>query len=222
MTAYDQRGKELKRVLVVLALFVICVVQAACTHTPSSTRDDKGLSTLNATLWVEDNNTFDGEIHSSQIVPYFSFIPGSIFGSPIDDVLLPVEVDEEARIVVELSEWAELAETYAAPLTEEYFELGLRIQPKDARLLRVGTFAYDLRHESGMGGGLRELGESGYIVLVYVDRPSVISGSITLDDTKYTHFIDLPAKGFHYVLSDDDGHVSRRDLEDRLLFVTKH
>lgn len=212
----------MKRILVVSALLVICAVQAACTHTPSSTREAKELTTFSSTLWVEDSDTREGEWHSDQIVPYFNFIPGSIFGSPIEDVLLPVEVDEESRIVVQLSEWAELAETYAAPLTEENLKRGLRIQPTDARLLRVGTFAYDLRHESGMGGGLRELGEGGYIVLVYVDRPSVISGSITLDETKYTHFIDLPAKGFHYVLSDDDGHVSRRDLEDRLLFVTPH
>lgn len=220
---HAMRNDKLTKTLTACLWIALCAVQTACA--PAVVKEigtDLALSEFVSTLWVEDSRLGEKQWHADQIVPYFSFIPGSIFGSPTDDVFLPIEVDDKLQIVVQLADWEALAETYSRPLTQENLELGLRADPDDARILRVGTFAFDLLHSSAMGGALREIGSTGYVILVYVDRPCLISGSIKLHGETYTHRIDFPAKGFHYVNSGDDNHLTRMESQDHLLFITHH
>ena len=177
---------------------------------------------LEARLLVEDNDKIKGAWHSDQIVPYFNFIPGSIFGSPDEIPFMPVTVDADLKFTARLSEWVMLANASARPLTDWNRENGLLVEPEETRLLRAGTFARDTLHERGMGGSLVEIGREGYVILIYVDRPCVITGDLVLGGTTYSHEIHLTAKGFHLIASDDENYLYTIKPENEVLFVTSH
>lgn len=216
------KDARMRNALTRILILLVGTFQISCSHTPGSIEEKTGLTAINATLWVERSGEIEGEWHSDEILPYFGFIPGSIFGSPLEHIVLPVEVGEESRVVVQLSDWAAMAESAAEPMTDRNLELGLRIQPADTRFLRVSTLAYDLVHDTGMDGGFQELGRGGFMILVYTDRACDISGVITLGGDEYTHSISLPSNGFHYVHVGDNNHLSRQNVRKELLFVTNH
>ena len=208
----------------VCLLVSISAFLGACASAPDPAAPPQyeAVEIFDARLLVEDNDEMEGAWHSDRIVPYFNFIPGSIFGSPDDDPMMPVTVDADLKFTARLSEWLITAEAAARPLTHRNFEEGLRIRPSGTRLLRLGTFAYDTMHENGMGGALVEIGREGYVILIYVDRPCVITGDLQLGGTTYSHAIHVYAKGFHFIAADDENFLYAIKPENEVLFVTSH
>ena len=197
----------------------MCLVLASCAGTSTRVVDSvlKPVQFAEATIVFE--NPTDDKVHSDEIMPYFGFIPGSIFGSPTDDFLYVAEPDDDLRIALPIAEWVQEAEQYAAPLSERYYNRGLRTSPSDTRLLRVSTFAYDAAYDKPMGGGFKEEGFDGYIMLIYADKKCTISGNVEADGITFTHNLQIPEKGFYFVGSTDDGYVFLRRLEGELVFA---
>ncbi|MDJ0711875.1 MAG: hypothetical protein QNJ14_15915 [Woeseiaceae bacterium] len=173
-------------------------------------------------LLVEDNDEIEGAWHSDRIVPYFNFIPGSIFGTPDEVPFMPVTVDANLEFTARLSEWTMAADAAAEPLTDWNRENGLRIEPEETRVLRVGTFAHDTLHDESLGGSLVEIGREGYVVFIYVDRPCAITGDLITGGTTFSHEIYLGADGFHFIGLDGDDFLYAIKPENQLLFVTSH
>ena len=177
---------------------------------------------IDATLDVVDSGNPDVEWHTENIVPYFRFIPGSISGNPVNDDILTATIDDRLHISKDLSTWNEKARNEALPLSESYIAAGVKIEPASARLLRVGTFAYDFDHEIGLSVWFEDTAQDGAIILLYVSEPCRIFGSLTYEDVEYSLDISLEEEGFHFVLSDPVNRIAKTEIEGQLIYRVTH
>ena len=175
-----------------------------------------------ATFIVSDSPNIDVPMHVDDISPTFQFIPGEIFGSPIEDVVLPISKGDNSMLSAPLADWQELASAASAPLSERFLELGLRAEPVNTKLTRMATYAYDEVHDAEIGGYLDELGKDHLLILIYVDRPCTITGEITFRGQKYDHKIELSRPGFHYLSADQEGSIRETIVSGKVLFVITH
>lgn len=162
------------------------------------------------------------EWHREKMVPTFKVISGAIFGGPREDLLLPITEGENSSLTAPLGEWTELLDTVAEPLTDEYVQLGLHVEPGSTKIARLGTFVHDGVHNLTIGGYLNELGKKSVLILIYVDRACTIRGAIEVGGTTYHHDIDIAAAGFHYLEADRSNHIREITPDGRVLFVTVH
>ncbi|MDX1507323.1 MAG: hypothetical protein R3358_03510 [Woeseiaceae bacterium] len=175
-----------------------------------------------ATFIVSGSEKAELEWHREDMVPILNVIPGAIFGRPRADIVLPISKGENSALTAPLSDWTELVNVIAIPLTEEYAQLGLQVEPDSTKIARLGTFVYDGKHGVRIGGYLNELGEKSSLILIYVDAACTIKGDIEVEGTTYHHEIDIPAAGFHYLEADNANHIRRATPIEQVLFVTVH
>ena len=194
-------------------LFLVCLVQPAAAEFPHE---------FEATFVVSASDQAELEWHRENMMPVFEVISGAIFGSPRDDVVLPIAEGENSALSAPLGEWAQLVEALAAPLVDRYVQLGLRVEPSSTRIARLGTFVNDATHNTVIGGYLNELGQESVLILMFANAACTIKGDVKIKDETYRHEIDIPNAGFHYLAADPAGVIKRVVPENKVLFITAH
>ncbi len=140
--------------------------------------------------------------YNSKRVPYtaegqlsliFPAIPGLIFGRPTENILSIVDVQSSKEFTLELPSFLDQEADYLR-------EPQLKISPKDAKILRLGTFHIYPHYQGEVGGGGFIDTESGNaLILVYFSKPSKLTGTLVSSGKNYHHDIKISTAGWHWV-----------------------
>ncbi len=147
-----------------------------------------------------DNVKLQSTHFSRKIVLAFPHISGAIFGAPDSSPVYIVKVDEQLRFSLNLQDKLPEIKSAAAPLSNEWKLLGLSVKPENTRIARLGTFPFDAVTRKPLGGGgFIDPVSRNTLILVYVDRPCEIKGSIDFDNELYEHNLKFSTGGFHWI-----------------------
>jgi hypothetical protein len=139
---------------------------------------------------------------------WMGLVTGDVFGSP--SIPLHEQTGKMEQIELDLAALGLVAARYAEPLTGTARLRGFQLEPKDARIARVGTFTYDAISGRALGAtGFFALSDQRLLILIYVDRPCRLYGTVPLSATEAEELdVHLPAAGFHWLkaLDDDPDH----------------
>ncbi len=135
---------------------------------------------------------------------YISFpvIPGGITGNVLTDSMYGAVVSTDRKFLLDLEAIRENTLQFAVPMLTTPYSHNLSIVPKETRLLRLGTFAYDIDTLQQLGPtGLGAVIEDKLIqyVLVYFDRPSKVSGSNFEGDVIVEYDVVVEQAGFVFL-----------------------
>ncbi|WP_223788819.1 hypothetical protein [Marinicella meishanensis] len=138
----------------------------------------------------------------SHAVFNFPVISGGVFGSPDagqDRQLL--FADDQNQIKLDLKAEQKRIAKAAKKLQPRFQELGLKVDSKRTKLVRLGTFAYHLQNPEYVAGiAVAPVGEpETLLILVYFDRRAELTGDIVLGGELYQHQISIPKKGFYWI-----------------------
>lgn len=184
------RNTELK----IFLLLSCCILIASCSTVKSSKEHHNFI-----------NYQFDYDYYVSDVLelkkvtgnmnPSFVFptIPGAIFGNPSKDILYWSEPNKSKKIRLSLP----VNVSHKATLLNQN---GIDIYPEDTRILRLGTFHIDPDEPRTLGGGgFFNTDTNNLLILVYVSKPSEISGTVMLGKTKVFHKINFDSPGWNWI-----------------------
>ena len=139
---------------------------------------------------------------------WLGLVRGAVFGNP--SVTLHEETGNLRQFSLDLNALAASTGQYAEPLTAAALAQGFRIEPAETRIARVGTYNYDALTGAAIGGtAFIEPVDRGLLILIYVDRPCRLSGTVRVSETQSAELDALvPDAGFHWlrVLDEDPNH----------------
>lgn len=185
-----------------VAGLLLVLLLSGCAVTGGLSDAERGLTGLQASIEYidDDNQAIDARFQPGQLVLVFPYVPGQIFGSPGSDILFTVLLTPQGGLQLDLTRALPGLRQGATTLQAGVNTEGLSIRPAGTRLARIGTFPFD-------AGTLEPLDEGGFIdartrehmILVYFDRPCVLSGTLRVGEESYLHDITIPAAGFHFL-----------------------
>jgi hypothetical protein len=161
--------------------------------------------------YVGPNNIqLDDSYYPRQVALAFPMVGGAIFGVPGDTAIFVSELDQSLHLYVDLTESKDMIDRTILPLSDEWQQSGLNIEPQDARIGRLGTFAYSLEDGQQIGaGGFIDTTTRRNLILLYVDRPCRLTGELSMDNRTYRHELEFAEKGFHWIVVEETSRSSR-------------
>ena len=188
------------------AIVIICVLfvfsGCAATQAPTTRETQTGIGTLisRAEYVDTDNRHIPAEFNPKEVVLVFPYIPGQIFGNPTGEPLFVAHVKEDLAFELDLAGKIAEIDNGAKRLQASRLTEGLEVTPKSTRFARLGTFALDPKTGEPLGGGgFIDATSRDFLILLYVDRPCTISGTLELGEERHEHDIELGSPGFHWV-----------------------
>ncbi len=194
-----------------LALFLL--VMQACSSAPVPPTPpihiDVGYFDKESTALPVDNLP-------KQVFLNFRLIPGALVGELSSKGQQSTFVDTEGPLTIYPDHLQRLIESYAAPLVDTPMHAAITTEPPDARLLRVGVFAYDPDTSSPFGLTIFDAPEKAVqeLFLVYFDRPTKLTGSYEKDGVLIEYHVRSEEEGFTW--------LKFVRLEPDLMMVTNH
>ena len=161
-------------------------------------RADVSAVTFQTAYFDADENRISGATLPASLTLRIRLIPGSTFGPVTSSAAadIPVRIGESATF--DLNQIRRDVERSAAPLSPEASGAGLAVVPKETRIARVATIAYDAQSGEGMYTGFRTAkGDSVYIV--YFDRPCQLTGVTRQQGRQDTYNVKVDAPGFSWL-----------------------
>lgn len=188
-------ARRLAGLLMVLSL-------SGCAMTGRLPDTSRGLTELNAGVEYidDDNQTLDARFQPGQLALMFPYVTGQIFGNPGSDMLFTELLTPQGGLHLDLARALPGLARGASTLQASENTEGLSIRPAGTRLARIGTFPFDARTREPLGeGGFLDARTREHLILVYFDRPCVVSGTLHADGAAFRHDITVPAPGFHFL-----------------------
>jgi hypothetical protein len=183
-----------------LAGLVLILLLCGCA-TPGGRPDaERALSVLQADVEYtdDDNQPIDARFQPGQLVLLFPYVPGQIFGSPGSTLLFTKRLSTQDSLHLDLTRALPGLRQGASTLQASADTEGLAIRPARTRLARIGTFPFDARAREPLGeGGFIDARTREHLILMYFDRPCVLSGTLHIGEKSYRHDITIPVAGFH-------------------------
>ena len=137
---------------------------------------------------------------SLDVVLFFPDMPGELFGTPMKRKIFVVEVLKNMTFTLDLREGRNKVDNHAVSLKSNRSSKGLKVDPPETRLSRIATFPHDARTRKALGGGgFIDPNSRESLILVYVDRPSHISGEVEFPGLAALFDIRFDAPGFHWI-----------------------
>ncbi|HHL32431.1 MAG TPA: hypothetical protein ENJ41_07570 [Oceanospirillales bacterium] len=164
----------------------------------------QGLTHIDLTLEYVDLNhkPLDFAQISSDLIIRIPYITGSFFGKTENESVFLLKPDSNRKIYLNLLKKHKLMKKAASKISKKWRDLGLKASPKNTKISRLGTFAYDSSFQSiNVLTGIKDPLTNFNLMLVYVNKKSRITGDVILGDEKYIHDISLPFKGFHWLIT---------------------
>lgn len=139
-------------------------------------------------------------VGSPSLVAAFPVITGAVWGAPDTEPLVFAPAPFGGTMTVPLKELEQKIQPMASPATPESLKAGLLVQPEDTRLARVGTFFADKEQERYVfGAGFIDQASGDFLVLVYVDRPCTLSGTVSVQELPTQYHVQIPTPGMHWL-----------------------
>lgn len=164
------------------------------------------------------------EFTSNDVQPVLHFIPGAIFGTPSPD-LVPLRIASMGATEIQFPLYLVSAgiDSLAQPLTPEARASGLTVDPEATRFVRMGTFFLPRTGSYLDGAGIHVVDSDDVLVLVYVDRPSVITGTVFSGEAGFVHKLAFEESGFHWIRMDPGGgDVTNAQSDVEAVFMSFH
>jgi hypothetical protein len=167
-------------------------------------------------------NHLDRSTLTKDLIIRFPYITGSIFGRTENKAVFLEVPNSNYEIELDLFDQIKMVKKYSSKLKDSWHELGLTIKPKNTKILRIGTFPYDLKTTKLIGSaGFKEKETGNLLMLVYVSKKSQLFGDVRLGDEKYSHDISFPSKGFYWLTSietsKDEFKITRLNLFGKVI-----
>lgn len=163
---------------------------------------DTGVSQIHTSVeYVGTNNAkLNQSLYPKDIVLAFPYVSGGLLGSPNSPKLSVEKRDKSKRFFLQLSNKAAQIESNATALKQEWIQLGLKAEPKETVVAKLGVLPYGEKDKLLLGsGGFIDPKSRNSLMLVYVDRESEISGNIQFNGEYFSHDLSFPDKGFYWV-----------------------
>lgn len=144
------------------------------------------------------NNSVSSKFNPDELLLVFPYIPGRMYGQPSGSPLFVKHLKGKLDFQLDLrGKYKEIA-AFARPMQLQ--RQGLQIQPRETRMARMGTFAFDPRTLDMIGdGSFIDRRSREYLIMVYVDQPCQITGKVEMNGKVYDHNIQLMEAGFHWI-----------------------
>jgi hypothetical protein len=126
----------------------------------------------------------------------FPYIPGDLYGAPGPTVMFSATTDLELRFKLDLTPHRAAIDRASTVVKSPE----MKVEPKETRFGRVGTFPHAVDGNRSLGGGaFYDPATRSNVLLVYVDRPCTMGGSVR----RYGMVLEVDLKfaeaGFHWV-----------------------
>ena len=191
-----------------LTLLPGCVSSIPDQHSP----EHKSVSVIDTMVeYVGPNNIqLDDSYYPRKVALAFPMVVGGIFGVAGDKAIFASELDQSLRINIDLTEREDEVNRTILPLSDEWRESGLHIEPQDTRIGRLGTFAYSLEDGRQIGaGGFIDPATRRNLILLYVDRACRLTGELSMENRTYRHELEFAEQGFHWIVVEETSRSSR-------------
>lgn len=158
-----------------------------------------------AGYFAESGKALENESQPKRIGVHAAPIPGNIFGPPVFPAIVSAYAHIGEPSVLDLASAESKLEKIATPLTDVGISAGLRIDPPEARLARLGIFAADADTGNGVPGYTSLIGPSKEIYsIVYFDRPCVLTGVAHSEGKSVTYNVRILGSGIHILAMTQD------------------
>ena len=184
------RNIDLKSIMIL----IFPILLASCT-TVKPANDDHDFVHYQFDYGFYTANFFDVKKVTGSMKPSFVFpsIPGAIFGTPSEDILYFSKLNELKKVDLSLPKDVGHKATL---LTQS----GIEISPNDTKILRLGTFHINPRTpEMVGGGGFVNTDSNNFMILVFVSKPSRISGTVAFGETEISHNLVFNRSGWSWI-----------------------
>ena len=182
--------------------FLILAIAATCACSPPDQPTNSAALRAPASIrfqagyFADDGTAIESESLPKAIGVHAVPIPGNIFGAPVFPALASVYVHTGEPSVLDLGSAESQLKSISTPLTEDGLKAGLRVNPPDARLARLGIFVANADTGKGVPGYASLIGPSKEIYsIVYFDRPCVLSGVAHSEGKTVTYDIQILSPG---------------------------
>ena len=199
---------ENKMIRFVINFLVVFALQG-CVSSPKATDDGTNAMPIkNIALKLQyidaDYQPIKNVLFPHKVTLEMPLIPGAVFGKVLTKPIISTVVSEGSYTTINLAAYEQTMAKYATPLLNTPFNAGLEIEPKATKLIRVGTFAYNAATGKGIGGtGLASASDDGsyqyQLILMYFDRPAVVSGVVLDCKTKIAIHVEAKQQGFIWI-----------------------
>ncbi|MGB5538789.1 MAG: hypothetical protein WBO37_01720 [Gammaproteobacteria bacterium] len=208
----------------IIVVLLLSALLGGCAGGPVL-RHAESLTVVRATVeYVDDNNlVVDARFQPRHIVLVFPYVPGQIFGSPGSELLFTQLLTPRSELQLALENALPGLQDGATRLQTVAETAGLTIRPAQTRFARIGTFPFDAKTLEPLGeGGFTDGSTREHLILMYFDRPCVLSGTLYIDQDEYVHDITIPAAGFHFLRVQQQGAgrhlLSRAEVTSGIVF----
>lgn len=171
---------------------IFSLLTVACSHIPdrSSSLDSQQYQ-LSYQRFTYGLQPVDESFIDDGLNLVFPVIRGSIFGSP-SELILQITPAEAGRFTLNVPQEIDV-------LASEIQEENLQVQPRDTRVLRMGTFhTYPYYQTLGDGGFIN--GKNGNaLVFVYFSQSSSITGQLAQYGEIFEHEVSIDQAGWHWL-----------------------
>ncbi|WP_131279691.1 hypothetical protein [Hylemonella gracilis] len=124
-------------------------------------------------------------------------IPGSIFGPPGREEYLVERAEMGSAVPLDMRRLLQMGASNASTAEKNS---ALMVQPQDMRFVRLGTLAVRPYTDDALGSGsFMDKKSRDYLVLLYADRPGLISGNLCADSTKVNIHVSIDRAGLHWI-----------------------
>lgn len=174
----------------------------------------------------DDNNIIQRDDLPKQIFINFPIIPGAVAGKVLTSGQYSTFAYVGEKFSIDVNELRSNVEPYATPLLATEFNSNITLTPKDTKLLRLGTFAYNPVSSEFLGPtGLMSFQSGGLqLFLVYFDRPASFTGFVKEGDIDIEYNIHLDKAGFSWLravkVSESKIIISKHDFQgDEVIMI---
>lgn len=155
----------------------------------------------------DDNLLVEDDLPRSAYLT-FPVIPGGITGEVLTDSVYTLEVPTSSKFVLDLNSLSESILPFAVPMFSTSYTRNIAVLPKETKMLRLGTFAYNTKTYEQIGAtGLVSIGPEGVtsILLVYFDRATKISGANSEGEFTIEYDVSVTGPGFVFLQATELG-----------------
>ncbi len=176
-----------------------CASQPAVKWVPQNT--DLRWLTI-AVQYVDTPGMPIADMKAPQVATFrFPLITGALFGFASEGPVFATSVEGRSDFAMDLDSLLSAVAGKARPFSREAIRAGLRIEPRETAVARLGTFAFNPRTEAPLGiqYGFQDPADGAIIVLAYFDRACRIMGAVWSWGGEYVYSVVISGPGFHWI-----------------------
>jgi hypothetical protein len=203
------RGRPIPVAAVQLAVLVASIICGSCASVPMARSNPTQIREVAVTFFDAVGNAKPVGERPTDAELRLSAVPGAIAGNPYRS-LVSIDVSSALQIDIKPHDLELSVGELAAPLTREAIQSGLRMFPRQTRLARVSTTLSTKQNDHTITA-FYDMHAKHSLVLVYVDRPCRITGTVIQPNTDSAPTtmvwnVKLSQAGLHWLAFIPEGH----------------